>query len=190
MEEKKIYYKAISKLLLRLLEAEKTIKDLKDQLNSFVDQEEAKKISENLIHLSDELSKKFTLLQENLKAVQTNFLEKLSDIKIPDVAPLKEEISKIKLELAELKTKKNEGAKIQNRLDNIEKQIKEVTEEFKKKIEEIKAKPLYKGLIGPIGAQAKWGQIIGNLSDQKDLSDALNQKVGQTEAIAYSIALG
>jgi tetrahydromethanopterin S-methyltransferase subunit G len=190
MEEEKVYYKAISKLLLRLLEAEKTIKDLKNQLNSFVSQEEAKKISENLIHLSDELSKKFIFLEENLKAIQTNFLEKLSGIKIPDLSPLKDEISKIKLELTGLKIKKYENKEIQNRLDNLEKQVKQATEEFKKKIEEIKAKPLYKGIIGPLAGQTKWGQITGNLSDQTDLSNALNQKVGQTEAIAYSIALG
>jgi DNA repair exonuclease SbcCD ATPase subunit len=71
------------------------------------------------------------------------------------------------------------------------KKLETIIEELKQEIKKL-PKLQFKGLLSPVGSavSAKWGQITGNLSDQKDLSDVLNQKVSQTEAIAYSIALG
>jgi hypothetical protein len=48
-------------------------------------------------------SKKFIFLEENLKVIQENFLEKLSGIKIPDLSPLKNDYSSIDLERVLLK---------------------------------------------------------------------------------------
>jgi len=75
------------------------------------------------------------------------------------------------------------------------KKLETMIEELKQEIKKL-PKLQFKGLLGPVGGSvggtvsAKWGQITGNLSDQTDLSNALNQKVSQTEAIVYSIALG
>jgi len=169
-------YKRVEEINKRVEENNRRLLELisfLDGLNLVKLKEEKETIQEIVNQLLDDNKKTNTLLKNIL-----NNSTAISQTTKQDIFALKKQIEEqIRAVFREQEEKR--------------KKLETMIEELKQEIKKL-PKLQFKGLLGPVGGavSAKWGQITGNLSDQTDLSNSLNQKVNQTEAIAYSIALG